>query len=154
MVAGIDVYHEAGGKSSSVGAFVASINPSCTRWYSRVAHQMAGQELIDSLKINFVAALRKYHEVNHNLPDRIVIYRDGVGDGQLGYVSDYEVSQLAACFHTFGESYQPKLAMVIVQKRINTRLFAIQGGGRNKKLDNPPPGTVLDHTVTRKQWQV
>lgn len=30
-----------------------------------------------------VAALKKYHEVNQALPDRIVVYRDGVGDGQV-----------------------------------------------------------------------
>lgn len=29
------------------------------------------------------AALRKYHEKNSVLPDRIVVYRDGVGDGQV-----------------------------------------------------------------------
>jgi len=33
-----------------------------------------------------------------------------------------------------------------VQKRINTRLFAINGG----KLENPAPGCVVDHTITRR----
>ena len=32
---------------------------------------------------NFIGALRKYHEVNGRLPDRIIVYRDGVGDGQV-----------------------------------------------------------------------
>ena len=26
------------------------------------------------------------------------------------------------------------------------------GGNGQRKLDNPPPGTILDHTVTRKDW--
>ena len=30
-----------------------------------------------------LGALRKYHEKNNALPDRIVVYRDGVGDGQV-----------------------------------------------------------------------
>jgi len=31
----------------------------------------------------FVGALKKYHEVNAALPERVVVYRDGVGDGQV-----------------------------------------------------------------------
>ena len=44
-----------------------------------------------------------------------------------------------------GDQYQPKFATVVVQKRINTRLFAANGGN----LRNPIPGAVLDHTITR-----
>ena len=64
MVIGIDVYHDGKTrKGQSVGAFIASMNGSCTRWYSRVAFQQPGQELIDCLKVCFTAALRKFHEV-------------------------------------------------------------------------------------------
>jgi aubergine-like protein len=52
-----------------------------------------------------------------------VVFRDGVGDGQLNTVAGYEVKQLEECFTHFGEAYQPKMAVVIVQKRINTRIF-------------------------------
>ena len=45
-----------------------------------------------------------------------------------------------------GEHYQPKMAVVVVQKRISTRIFCRIGRG----LDNPPPGTVVDHTITRR----
>ena len=64
MTVGIDVYHDGKTrKAQSIGAFVASMNNRCTRWYSRVAFQQPGQELIDSLKVGFTAALRKFHEV-------------------------------------------------------------------------------------------
>jgi len=39
-------------------------------------------------------ALRKYHSVNAALPKYIVIYRDGVGDGQILTVREHEVSQV------------------------------------------------------------
>eukprot|EP00794_Sanderia_malayensis_P019493 gene19493-21418_t len=149
MIVGIDVYHDAGKGGRSIGAFVASTNQQVTRWFSRVCFQKPGQELIDELKVIFAAALRKFHELNHDLPERIIVYRDGVGDGQLNVVSTYEVQQLSECFALFGPHYQPKMAVIVVQKRINTRIFAVAG---NQKLDNPPPGTVLDHSVTRKDW--
>ena len=64
--------------------------------------------------------------MNQALPDRIVVFRDGVGDGQLRTVAGYEVQQLSECFTLFGEGYTPKMAVVIVSKRINTRIFSTQ----------------------------
>ncbi|PIK51000.1 putative seali [Apostichopus japonicus] len=104
MVAGIDVYHER--NRPSIGAFVASMNSTLTRWYSRTCFQQHGQELIDGLKVCMTASLRKYHEVNHCLPEKIVIYRDGVGDGQLSMVATYEKEQLSECFAYF-DDYHP-----------------------------------------------
>ncbi|XP_065176641.1 piwi-like protein 1 [Sycon ciliatum] len=143
MVVGIDTYHDK--QSRSVGGFVASTNQSITRWYSRVCFQERGQELVDGLRGCLMDAIRNYHEINHTLPDRIVVFRDGVGDGQMSTVRDYEVRQLVECFKHFGDNYKPRMAMVIVQKRISTRVFF-----RGHQLENPPPGTVVDHTVTRK----
>ena len=53
------------------------------RYYSQCMFQHTGQELADNLKVCMAAALRKYHEVNKMLPERIIVYRDGVGDGQV-----------------------------------------------------------------------
>lgn len=61
--------------------------------------------------------------MNHSLPEKIVVFRDGVGDGQLNTVAGYEAQQLQQCFDHFGDNYKPKLAITIVQKRINTRIF-------------------------------
>lgn len=56
-------------------------------------------------------------------PDRIIIYRDGVSDGQLEIVVKYEVKQLLASFKAIEINYEPTLTVIIVQKRINTRIF-------------------------------
>ena len=87
--------------------------------------------------------------MNEALPDRIIVFRDGVGDGQMHVVKDYEAEQLRQCFSLFGDTYAPKMAVIVVQKRISTRIF--QRGGA-QSLSNPPPGTVADHTITRKNW--
>jgi aubergine-like protein len=43
----------------------------------------------------FIGALHKYREHNQGcLPQRIVIYRDGVGEGQIPYVNEHEVGTL------------------------------------------------------------
>jgi aubergine-like protein len=82
---------------------------------------MTGQELTDTLKTAFSQALRKYYEVNNFLPDKIIIFRDGVSEGQLNYVAEHEVVQLR---ETFAKDYCPQMSVIVVQKRINTRLFA------------------------------
>lgn len=104
-------------------------------------------ELIDGLVINMRAALRRYNDINRELPDRIIIYRDGVGDGQLQTVVDHEVTQLKSSFRDIAADYAPKLTVIIVKKRISARLFI---KGRNPS--NPPPGTVVDTDITRPQW--
>lgn len=150
MVVGMDVYHDsASGQKRSILGFVASTNKHLTRWYSRVSIQGRRQEIADGLKMCMKAALSKYHEVNQCLPDRVVVFRDGVGDGQISTVQEFEVSQMKEAFSMFGESYSPKMVVVVVQKRISTRIFQ---RGTAKGLGNPPPGTVVDHTFTRKGW--
>lgn len=39
-------------------------------------------------------AAKKYQKLNNALPDRILIYRDGVGDGQIPYVHEHEVKAI------------------------------------------------------------
>ncbi|XP_072051349.1 piwi-like protein 1 [Amphiura filiformis] len=149
MTVGIDVFHDPSRSGRSIGAVIASMNKVMTRWYSRCCFQDPHQELIDGLKMCLTAALKKYHDVNHELPGKIIIFRDGVGDGQLAVVAEYEQAQFTSCFAQFGADYMPKLSIVVVQKRINTRIFGVLQGSR---MDNPPPGVVVDHTITRRDW--
>ncbi|XP_070621455.1 piwi-like protein 2 isoform X2 [Erythrolamprus reginae] len=147
MVIGIDVYHDPSRGKRSVVGFVASINSIVTRWYSRVVFQTPHQEIIDNLKVCLVAALQKFYEVNHHLPEKIVIYRDGVSDGQLKIVESYEIPQLEKCFEAFN-NYNPKMVVFVVQKQISTNIYSAVG----QHLSSPPPGTVLDHTATSRDW--
>ena len=39
-------------------------------------------------------------------PDRIFVYRDGVGDGQFPVVKDLEIPQLKRAFQTISETYK------------------------------------------------
>jgi len=56
--------------------------------------------------MHHLAALKKYHEINQALPDRIVVYRDGVGDGQLPLVVEHEVPQFHEAFRNVGNNYK------------------------------------------------
>ena len=147
MVLGIDCYHDTAQKGRSVAAFISTTNDSLTRFHSRVAFQHMGQELLDAIKTCMTSALRNYLKLNGYLPERIILYRDGVGDGQLSIVKEHEIPQFIECFDSF-ENYNPKFAVIVVKKRINTRIFLEQDGS----LTNPPPGTLIDTEVTKPEW--
>uniref|UniRef100_A0A3P9B496 Piwi-like RNA-mediated gene silencing 1 n=1 Tax=Maylandia zebra TaxID=106582 RepID=A0A3P9B496_9CICH len=104
------------------------------------------------LTLCFPAALKEYLRFNGCLPSRIIVYRDGVGDGQLHSVVNYEVQQLNLHCGVFPEPLSfccsPKLSVVVVKKRISSRFFAHING----KVSNPPPGTIIDAEVTRPEW--
>ena len=65
----------------------------------------------------------------------IVVFRDGVGDGQLAAVQKDEVASMTRVLENLqcGATF----CYVIVSKRIMQRFFAV---GRNGQPENPPPG--------------
>ncbi|XP_010132094.1 PREDICTED: piwi-like protein 1 [Buceros rhinoceros silvestris] len=148
MIVGIDCYHDTLSGRRSVAGFVASLNQTMTRWFSRCVVQDRGQELVDGLKACLQTALRDWFKWNKYLPSRIIVYRDGVGDGQLSTLVDYEVPQFLDSLRSIGKDYSPRLSVIVVKKRLNTRFF-VQGGG---PLKNPAPGTIVDMEVTRPEW--
>lgn len=150
MVVGIDAYHDADlrAKGSSIAGVVSSINSAFSRWYSYTAKQEPKQELGDALKVAFLNCLKTYFRHNQAWPELVVVFRDGVADSQLSVVAEHEVPQFLSCFKDLNGN-MPKFAYVVVQKRINTRLYNIPQPG---KYENPAPGTVVDYHITRRTW--
>jgi aubergine-like protein len=144
MVVGFDVCHDTRNKSNSYAALVASLNKPLSRYFSTVAAHASGEELSNYLTASIAKALQKYKEFNEGtLPQRIVIYRDGVGEGDVHTVCTHEVENLNSNLKRMYGDLPVKMTFIIVTKRINTRLF-LNG-------NNPPPGTVADDCVTMPQ---
>uniref|UniRef100_T1IRX1 Uncharacterized protein n=1 Tax=Strigamia maritima TaxID=126957 RepID=T1IRX1_STRMM len=148
MVVGIDSYHDSAQRNRSVCATVCSMNQFLTKYYSQVSFQTAKQEMSDAFVAQVTAALKNYKNLNKKLPSPIFFYRDGVGDGQLPQVREWEINQINRAIEALGDpTYQPKLSFIVVNKRINTRFF--QSGTRG--WENPLSGTVIDTVVTRPE---
>ena len=91
MVCGIDSYHDATKKGGSVAGFVASLNQTFTRWFSKVCFQGPGQELVDGLKTCFMSALKCYYDVSIQLIWTYVVFNFDVS------VTVYDMSSDCAC---------------------------------------------------------
>lgn len=141
MICGFDVCHDPHDKSKSYGALICSLDKQLTRYYSIVSPHSEGSEVSHSFAANMATACKVWQKQNGRLPEKILIYRDGVGDGQIPFILEHEVEVTKKHLKetVYGEA-NLKFCFVVVSKRINTRFFA--------REDNPPPGTVVDSCVT------
>merc|ERR1719481_1578393 len=150
MIIGYDTYHDTAQKGRSVGAMVCSTNATFTKYISCAnLHENQAQEMSNSMRPAITKGLRKYFEVNKQLPARIIMYRDGVGDGQIDYVLEHEITAIEDCIRDAyetprGAPLPVKFTYILVSKRINTRFFKMDAKGPS----NPPSGAVFDDVVT------
>eukprot|EP01027_Heterolobosea_sp_BB2_P004320 GEZU01006589.1.p2 GENE.GEZU01006589.1~~GEZU01006589.1.p2 ORF type:complete len:262 (+),score=81.33 GEZU01006589.1:709-1494(+) len=148
MVIGMDVYHSGEiieRKKASIVGFAASMNASMTCYYSRIVVNQPGKELITTLQPCVDSALEQFKKLNGAYPSYIIVYRDGVGEGQVKEVLDKELRELKASLKK--KHVDAKICWMVVLKRINTRIF-VQPDPTKSKLINPIPGTVVDTDIT------
>ncbi|XP_003780860.1 piwi-like protein 4 [Otolemur garnettii] len=147
MVVGIDVCKDAFNKEVVVGC-VASVNPQITRWFSRCILQRTMTDMADCLKVFMTGALNKWYKYNQDLPARIIVYRDGVGDGQLKALLEYEVPQLLSSVREARSNTSSRVSVIVIRKKCMPRFFTEM----SRTVQNPPLGTVVDSEATRPEW--
>ena len=135
MVIGFDVSHDPDQRKKSVASVVATLDRNMSRYFSICEKQLTHTELVSVLEISVLKALEKYRGENGVLPDRVVVFRDGVGDGRFNYTLEYEVPQIQRAFTKVSPEYKPKLSFVIVSKRIMVRLTRPHPGVSVKPSD-------------------
>jgi len=141
QVFGLDVCHTTSIEKSVVG-MVASLDDTFGKFVSDFVVQERGKEIVADLKPFVVKALEKYKKKRGSFPKNVLFLRDGVGDGQLMYVNDVEMT---AIFDAIKEtSPETNLTFVVVKKRIRTRLF--------NHGQNPVPGSLVDGAITHPKW--
>ncbi|CAB4065125.1 AUB [Lepeophtheirus salmonis] len=123
MIVGIDVYHDPDRQHQSCLGFVASLNTSFTQWYSTTERHSNNEEIANALGKCIYRAIKEYKQQNHCIPSRIVVYRDGVGDGRMNMVNEFEVPQMLKMYRSLSpDSSTPlKFTLIIVSKRVNTK---------------------------------
>jgi aubergine-like protein len=82
-IAGIAIYHKLINKTESCAAFVGTVDNELTRYFSFAKLMGQNAQRIEPLQDIMVRWLRAYFKHNKNLPDTLIIYRDGVGEGQI-----------------------------------------------------------------------
>lgn len=78
---------------------------------------------LDRCLINSIKAFSE--ENDGNMPGKIVIFRDGVGEGMRSQVIDKEIKQFKESLKPLYNKVTgiPPITLVVVNKRINQRMF-------------------------------
>jgi len=146
MVMGADVSHpapESKGEKPSLVSVVASVDPKASIYEceTRIQNPDKNEEIILDMKdITAKLLMKFYNKTNGQKPQQIIMYRDGVSEGQFLKVLAHEIIAMRAACASINPSYQPPITFIVVQKRHHTRLFPMDN---NKYARN---GNVLAGT--------
>ena len=67
-------------------------------------------------------------------PHRIIMYRDGVSEGQFSHVLQHELTAIREACIKLEPDYKPGITFIVVQKRHHTRLFCADKKEQSGKL--------------------
>ncbi|PAV78541.1 hypothetical protein WR25_09569 isoform C [Diploscapter pachys] len=147
---GCDITHPPAGDSRkpSIAAVVGSMDAHPSRYAATVRVQQHRQEIISDLTYMVRELLVQFYRNTRFKPTRIVVYRDGVSEGQFFNVLQYELRAMREACMMLERGYQPGITFIAVQKRHHTRLFAVDKKDQVGKAYNIPPGTTVDVGIT------
>uniref|UniRef100_A0A7S0ASA9 Piwi domain-containing protein n=1 Tax=Pyrodinium bahamense TaxID=73915 RepID=A0A7S0ASA9_9DINO len=179
IVIGADVTHNAAGVS--VAGVVATRGSDFSTYLSELRAQSPfvlgaakkrarkSEERIIALSDMVASLLGRWRSANEGrLPETVLYYRDGVSDGQFKPVLTMELNHLVKAFKLVGDAgYDPKLVIIVGQKRHQTRFFPEEegahgygggssggkgwreGGKGGNDVGNVPAGTVAGRGIAQ-----
>eukprot|EP00795_Rhopilema_esculentum_P001647 gene1647-16114_t len=146
---GADVTHPAPSETSrpSIAAVVGSLDEFATKYAARVDVQGHRKEIIANLQGMTKELLIEFKRATGYEPERIIMYRDGVSEGQFSQVLQHEVSAVQKACRSLHAEYKPSITFMTVQKRHHVRLFPEDRRDEIGRSKNIPAGTVVDKTI-------
>ena len=159
MVVGIDVVHPSPGSGrASIASMVATIDKNLAQWPVDLRVQIReGQEMLDKIGDMIKSRLALWME-HHNkkYPENILVYRDGVSEGQYEQVLDEELVKMQKesrkLYATAGQTL-PRFTLIIVAKRHHTRFFPKDQNPSFTDKGNFKGGLVVERGITEpRTW--
>ncbi|MCP9264552.1 Protein argonaute-2 [Dirofilaria immitis] len=148
IIIGIDVthptQHEERQNIPSVAAIVANLDLYPQSYGANIKIQRKCREsvvyLLDAVRERLVS----FYKTTHQKPIRIIVYRDGVSEGQFSEVLREEMQGIRTACLMLSPDYRPPITYIVVQKRHHARIFCKYIRDAVGKAKNIPPGTVID----------
>ncbi|EKM51085.1 uncharacterized protein PHACADRAFT_212985 [Phanerochaete carnosa HHB-10118-sp] len=161
MLVGIDVTHPSPTSlkgTPSITAVVASVDDKFVHFPAGLALQRNknisrdSEEMVEDLTKLLVERLQLYEQKTRTLPERVLVYRDGVSEGQYKLSLEKELPQILDAFKKFNTAarktpYRPTLSIIVCGKRHHARVYAT-AADQTTKNGNTLPGTVVDKGIT------
>ncbi|CAH2236315.1 protein argonaute-2 isoform X2 [Pararge aegeria] len=158
---GVDVTHPPAGdnKKPSIAAVVGSMDAHPSRYAATVRvqqHRMNAsdiggcrQEIVHEMSSMVQELLIMFYKSTGGFkPHRIIMYRDGISEGQFIHVLQHELTAVREACIKLEAEYKPGITFIVVQKRHHTRLFCADKKEQSGKSGNIPAGTTVDLGIT------
>lgn len=152
MILGADVSHPGpGSRMPSVSALVASVDEYFLKYVASTRIQESRTEMIRNIKDMLNVVLHTFKDRNGFLPGRLIMFRDGVSEGEFLTVQNEEVAQIKealAEMYTGTKFPMPKLIFLVVGKRHHFRFFPKDNRSADRSGNgNVQAGLLIDSVI-------
>uniref|UniRef100_A0AC35TUF3 ArgoN domain-containing protein n=1 Tax=Rhabditophanes sp. KR3021 TaxID=114890 RepID=A0AC35TUF3_9BILA len=155
LVIGIDVTHptqaEIKNQVPSVAAVVGNIDMLPQTFAASVMVQRKSRQEVVDLVDAMIKRINHFTKCTGIRPERILVYRDGVSEGQFEDVMRKELVGIRQACSMIDPNYAPPLTYIVVQKRHHARMFCSNVSDAVGKARNIPPGTTIDTGITSSE---
>ncbi|PXF44954.1 Protein argonaute-3 [Gracilariopsis chorda] len=154
VVLGADVTHPMpGGKGPSIAALVCTRDRQGSQFSAALRSQTGRKEMISDIGDMFKEVYRVWYDNFKGKVHarKIIMFRDGVSEGQFQEVMQEEVAGIRRACVDIGRDMRPKITYIIVTKRHHTRFFPTKREEADRS-GNIPPGTVVDTDITSDEF--
>ncbi|KII66263.1 Protein argonaute-2 [Thelohanellus kitauei] len=142
MVMGVDVNHSMGGSADesavSMASVVSSLDDKFTKYTNQVCVNQRGCDIVECFEKIMTEALERYKLVNKQYPKRVIVFRDGLSEGQHLHSRVREVESILSALKKTRDG-RPLLTFLCVQKRHSTRFYNVSG----QQVYDCPPGLLV-----------
>ncbi|KAJ6218814.1 hypothetical protein RDWZM_004626 [Blomia tropicalis] len=159
MFVGVDVNHPGATETvrSSIAAAVGSYDDFFSKFSVSIRVQKnEGDEMVKQIDSMIIDLLNQYKAKNRQYPQNVIIFRDGVSEGQYNSVEKTEIKLIRDAMETVsGGKMKMNLTVLVVQKRHHTRfVLTDMDTSQRKPTFNVPSGTVVDNCIVDPQYKM
>lgn len=126
---------------------VASTSIDYSNYYSEVDIRSERDTALPNLSTIVKKSLEGFVEKNKKLPDNVIIYRQGLGEGQIQNSLKFEIAAIEKGFQMYKAGYAPKVAFFQVNKKIGQKFYEKSSNPAKNGLDNPVSGTLIGREI-------
>ncbi|KAK6638813.1 hypothetical protein RUM43_007082 [Polyplax serrata] len=145
MIVGADVTHSGpGSKIPSVAAVAVSCDANAFQY--GITTRVQEGEIIRDMEEIITHHLHNFRRLRQSFPEKIIMFRDGVSEGELLLMVHTEVAAIRNACRKVGKP-DVKVTFIVVQKRHHTRLYPTSERNEVGKNFNVPVGTCVDTDI-------
>ncbi|KAL4494440.1 hypothetical protein ABPG72_019850 [Tetrahymena utriculariae] len=139
-------------KNQQVIGVVASINKDFTKYFSDVEVRKDNDNALPTLSKIVAKAVEAYVKNTKTVPSEVIVYRQGLGEGQIQQSFNLEIKAIQTGFNNFKAGFNPRLAFFQVNRKIGQKFYQ-QPYGDKAEYQNPASGTIVASQVVQNNFE-